>query len=81
MWKYFGTMNEVFVIRIQYYSVIDANMVEEWLWVSNAAEKEKHMSEYLAKLKPEEIVKMDVDSISVANLNTVDEDLSLPLHG
>lgn len=39
------------------------------------------MSEYLAKLKPEEIVKMDVDSIYIGNLNTVDEDLSLPLHG
>ena len=32
------------------------------------------MSEYLAKLKPEEIVKMDVDSIYIGNLNTVDED-------
>ena len=39
------------------------------------------MSEYLAKLKPEEIVKMDVDSIYIGKLNTVDEDLSLPLHG
>ena len=39
------------------------------------------MSEYLAKLKPEEIVKMDVDSIYIGNLNTVAEDSSLPLHG
>ena len=38
------------------------------------------MSEYLAKLKPEEIVKMDVDSIYIGNLNTVDEDLSLPMN-
>ena len=39
------------------------------------------MSEYLAKLKPEEIVKMDVDSISIGYLYTVVEDLSLPMHG
>ncbi|MGN0403765.1 MAG: beta-L-arabinofuranosidase domain-containing protein [Bariatricus sp.] len=39
------------------------------------------MREHFTKLKPEEIVKLDVESLYIGNLNTVDEDLNLPLSG